>query len=252
MKILISPAKSLDLETDYDKRYNSKQQFSKEADKLNHILAEMSKKEISELMSISDKLTALNYDRYQDKKSGKTEDDRAAIFMFDGDVYDGLDIQSFKKDEYEDLQEKLRVLSGMYGMLRPFDVISPYRLEMGTKLKVDENKNLYEFWKEKLTSALENEMKEDELLVNLASQEYFKAIDKMKFKSRLISPVFKDFKYGKLKVISFYAKKARGQMVNHIVKNKVDDLDGIKNFNMDGYKFSADETQKETEPVFIR
>lgn len=252
MKILISPAKSLDLETDYDKRYNSKQQFAEEADQLNNILAEMSKKEISELMSISDKLTALNYDRYQDKKSGKTDDDRAAIFMFDGDVYDGLDIQSFEKDEYDDLQNKLRILSGMYGMLRPFDVISPYRLEMGTKLKVGDHKNLYEFWKEKLTSALQNEMNDDELLVNLASQEYFKAIDKKEFKSRLISPVFKDFKNGKLKVISFYAKKARGQMVNYIIKNKVDDLEGLKGFNIDGYQYSAEETKKESEPVFVR
>ncbi|MDN6310782.1 MAG: peroxide stress protein YaaA, partial [Psychroflexus sp.] len=250
--ILISPAKSLDLETDYDKRYNSKQQFAEKANHLNNILAEMSKEEISKLMHISDKLTALNYDRYQDKKSGETDADRAAIFMFDGDVYNGLDIESINKDEYEDLQDKLRILSGMYGMLRPFDVISPYRLEMGTKLQVDDAQNLYEFWKDELTSALAQEMTENELLVNLASQEYFKAIDQKEFKSRLISPVFKDLKNGKLKIISFYAKKARGQMVNFIIKNKCESLEDLKAFDRDDYKFSATETQKETEPVFIR
>lgn len=140
----------------------------------------------------------------------------------------------------------------MYGILKPFDVISPYRLEMGTKLKVDDAKNLYEFWKDKLTSALDQELADDELLVNLASQEYFKAIDKKVFKSRLVSPVFKDFKNGKLKVISFYAKKARGQMVNFIIKNKCESLKDLKAFDNDGYKFSATETQKEAAPVFIR
>ena len=140
----------------------------------------------------------------------------------------------------------------MYGYLRPLDLLQPYRLEMGTSLPIERNKNLYEYWKDKVTPSLNKELEEKELLVNLASNEYFKVIDKKNLKGELVSPIFKDYKNGKLKVISFFAKKARGTMARYLVENEINSLDGIKNFAQDDYKFSESETVKENEPVFVR
>jgi cytoplasmic iron level regulating protein YaaA (DUF328/UPF0246 family) len=213
----------------------------------------MTKDEIGELMSISDKLADLNYGRYQDFKESHTlQNSRPAIYMFDGDVYSGINAYTIPEDKIDTLQKSLRILSGMYGILRPLDLMQPYRLEMGTKLSIEQDKDLYAVWKEKVTKQLNSEMTEGELLVNLASQEYFKAVDTKTLKAKLISPVFKDFKNGKLKIISFYAKKARGSMVRYILDKDVETLEGIKGFNYDNYHFSEEYTEKEDEPVFIR
>jgi hypothetical protein len=149
-------------------------------------------------------------------------------------------------------QDSVRILSGMYGVLRPLDLLQPYRLEMGTKLPIEHNADLYEFWKDKISPELNRQMEDGELLVNLASNEYFKAIDKKNQKGKLIAPIFKDYKNGKLKVISFYAKKARGVMTRYLVENQSTSMEDILAFTGDDYKYSEKETQKENEPVFTR
>ncbi len=252
MKILLSPAKSLDLESSYSNKYSTELLFREESDLLNDKLAEFNRSQLCDLMSISEKLATLNLNRYSAKKANDNSQDRPAIFMFNGDVYDGLNINSISEKHYESLQNSIRILSGMYGVLRPFDVMSPYRLEMGTKLKVNDSNNLYEFWQSKLTDYLNSELSNDEIVVNLASQEYFKAINRKQLKSEVISPVFKDFKNGKYKVISFYAKKARGAMAKFLIESDVESLEDIKGFNLEGYQFNPNETKKVNEPVFTR
>lgn len=253
MKLIVSPAKSLNQEDQLPTDSYTRPVFEETAAQINRKLARMSKDEIAELMSISDKLADLNYGRYQDFEEKHTpKNARPAIYMFDGDVYTGIDAYSIPKDKLEHLQNSLRILSGMYGVLRPLDLIQPYRLEMGTKLAIESNENLYELWQDKVTSQLNSEMQDGELLINLASQEYFKAVNSKKLHAELISPVFKDFKNGKLKIISFYAKKARGLMVRYILDHEVKTLEGIKGFNYEDYHFSEEHTEKESEPVFIR
>lgn len=253
MKLIVSPAKSLNQEDQLPTDRYTKPVFEETAAQINRKLARMTKDEIAGLMSISDKLADLNYGRYQEFEEKHTpENSRPAIYMFDGDVYTGIDAYSIPKDKIENLQNSLRILSGMYGVLRPLDLIQPYRLEMGTKLAIESNDNLYELWQEKVTSQLNSELKADELFINLASQEYFKAVNSKKLKTEIISPVFKDFKNGKLKIISFYAKKARGLMVRYIIDHDVETLEDIKGFNYEEYHFSEEHTEKESEPVFIR
>lgn len=252
MKIVVSPAKSLEEERQVPANKHTQPQFFNEAIKLNNELKHLSKKELSELMKISDKLAALNYDRYQNFDDTNQSRTRQAVYLFNGDVYDGLDAYTLPDEKHEQLQNTLRILSGMYGLLKPLDLMQPYRLEMGTKLPVDEHKNLYGFWKPKIAEALNQELAEDELFLNLASNEYFKAIDKKTLKVPIVSPVFKDFKNGKLKVISFYAKKARGAMVRYIVDHNITDLSGIKAFDYMDYNFSEQYTEEENQPVFIR
>lgn len=252
MKILLSPAKSLDLESKYPSENSSKLLFEEESNTLNNRLTELNRSEIKDLMSISAKLANLNMNRYEAKKSKDHSDDRPAIFMFNGDVYDGFDVATLSKEHFETLQNSVRILSGMYGILRPFDVMSPYRLEMGTKLNINDSSNLYEFWKEKLTNQLNLELNKNEFIVNLASQEYFKVINTSAIKSEIISPVFKDFKNGKYKVISFYAKKARGLMARYLVSEEIKSKAELLNFNLDGYTYNAAETKSEFAPVFTR
>lgn len=252
MKIVVSPAKSLEEERKLPTSRGTQPIFFNEAIQLNRKLSRLSKTELADLMKISDKLTDLNYDRYQDFDESNAENTRPAVYLFNGDVYEGLDPYSLPTDKLDDLQQRLRILSGMYGILKPLDVIQPYRLEMGTKLPVQNAKNLYEFWKGKLTAALNNEMKKDELFINLASHEYVKAIDKKALKTDIISPVFKDFKNGKLKVISFYAKKARGAMVRFILDHNITGAEELKGFDYMNYRFSEKYTDTEDKPVFIR
>jgi cytoplasmic iron level regulating protein YaaA (DUF328/UPF0246 family) len=253
MKILLSPAKSLDYETKLPTSRATQPLFAEDAAQINAKLERMSKKEVGELMHISDKLADLNYQRYKNFQEDFTKENaRPAIYAFAGDVYTGLDAYSLPTAILDHAQDSIRILSGMYGYLRPLDLLQPYRLEMGTSLPIESNKNLYEYWKDKITPALNKEMKKEELLVNLASNEYFKAIDKKNQEGILISPVFKDYKNDKLKVISFYAKKARGTMARYLLENKIDSLEGIQAFAMDDYKFSEQETIKENEPVFVR
>lgn len=253
MKILVSPAKTMDYKTDLPIDTYTQPKFIKEAEELNNTLKALSKKEMSALMKISDNLTNLNYDRVRNfTLPFTTENARPAVFAFSGDVYVGLDAYTLPKSKFDLLQERLRILSGMYGVLRPLDLMQPYRLEMGTRLKVNDAANLYEYWGNSLTDMLNKEMKDDELLVNLASNEYFKVINKKKLKAKLVTPIFKDFKNGELKIIAFYAKKARGSMVRYLVENDITDLDGIQSFDVDGYTFSESETTDSCNPVFIR
>ena len=204
-------------------------------------------------MDISDKLADLNHTRYHEfSEEHNKQNSRPAVYAFAGDVYTGLDAYSIPSEKIDFMQDSLRILSGYYGILRPLDLIQPYRLEMGTSLSVGRKKNLYAVWQEKVTAFLNKELKEDELFVNLASQEYFKAIDTSILKAEVISPVFKDFKNGKLKIISFFAKKARGSMARYIIENEVESLEEIKAFDYDGYRYSAEETSNDNEPVFTR
>lgn len=238
MKIVISPAKSLDFETKLPTRKHTDAAFLANAQEVQNVLKEKSPKELSELMDISDKLADLNWQRNQDwKLPFTTKNARPAMYAFNGDVYIGLDAYTLPAAKINKIQDSLRILSGLYGLLKPLDLIQPYRLEMGTQLPVGENKNLYEYWKKAITEALNNELADDELFVNLASNEYFSAIDVKALKVPVITPEFKDYKDGKLKMISFFAKKARGMMVRYIIDKNVKTLKGLQGFNYEGYKF---------------
>ena len=253
MKIVVSPAKSLDFETALPTQKHTEPSFLVEAEKLNNVLQKKSPKNLSDLMSISDKLAQLNWQRNQDWSLPFTQENaRPAVYAFNGDVYTGLDGYTIPEDKLDILQDKLRILSGLYGILKPLDLIQPYRLEMGTKLKVGRSNNLYEFWKKQLTEWLNNELQDDELFVNLASNEYFSAIDKKALKVPVITPQFKDWKGDKLKMISFFAKKARGMMVRYIIDTGAETIEDLKGFNYDGYGYSEEYTTKPSELVFVR
>ena len=253
MKIVISPAKSLDYDSALPTTRGTQPLFPDTTAKINRKLARMSKKEISELMSISDKLTDLNHSRYQEFEEKHTKkNSRPAIYAFAGDVYTGLEAYTIPTEKLDQLQDTLRILSGFYGILRPLDLIQPYRLEMGTSLSVGRKNNLYEIWRDQITSFLNEEMKANELLVNLASQEYFKAIGTKKLKAKVITPVFKDYKKGKLKIISFYAKKARGSMVRYITDTDAKTAEDLKGFDYGDYRYSEKESGTENELVFTR
>ena len=235
MKIVISPAKSLNFEKELPTTQATQPQFLKESRQIQNVLKKQSPKELSDLMSISDKLADLNWQRNKDWKTPfTTENARPAIYTFDGDVYTGLNAYTIPVEKLDILQDKLRILSGLYGILHPLDLMQAYRLEMGTKLPIGDKKNLYEFWKTTLTNSLNKELKKDELFINLASNEYFSAIDTKALKVPVITPDFKDYKDGKLKIISFFAKKARGMMVRYIIDTNAETIDDLKGFNYDG------------------
>ncbi|MGD1947214.1 MAG: peroxide stress protein YaaA [Croceivirga sp.] len=253
MKIVISPAKSLDFESTLPTKRFTQPNFLDHSEKLNKVLVKKKPKALSELMSISDNLAQLNWQRNQQFSTPfSPENARPAVYAFNGDVYQGLDAYSISESKLDNLQSTLRILSGLYGVLKPLDLMQPYRLEMGTQLKVGRKKNLYEFWKDTLTNHFNSELQEGELFINLASNEYFGAIDAKKLKVPVITPIFKDWKNDKLKVISFFAKKARGSMVRYILDTGAHTLDDIKGFDYDDYEFSQEHTVKENEPVFIR
>jgi cytoplasmic iron level regulating protein YaaA (DUF328/UPF0246 family) len=252
MKIVISPAKSLNFEKALPTPNFSESLFLKESRQVHKVLKQKSPKELSELMDISDKLADLNWQRNQDWKTPFTQGNaRPAVFAFDGDVYTGLDAYSIPIEKLEVLQERLRILSGLYGLLKPLDLIQAYRLEMGTKLPIGESKNLYEFWKSIIAKALNKELQKGELFVNLASNEYFSAVDVKALKVPVITPEFKDYKDGKLKIISFFAKKARGMMVRYIIDTNAETIDDLKGFNYEGYRFDAN-LSKGNQLVFTR
>lgn len=253
MKIVISPAKSLDFESDIPTNQFTTPIFLDQAEMLNAKMASKSKNVIKKLMGISDNLAELNYQRYQDFSTPFTNKNaRQAVYSFSGDVYIGLDVYSLPEEKIALMQKNLRILSGLYGILKPLDLMQPYRLEMGTSLKINRKKNLYEFWGKTITNSINDELVEGELLVNLASQEYFKVVQPKNIKATVVSPIFKDFKNGKFKIISFFAKKARGSMVRYILDHNANTLDELKGFNYDGYGFSMEHTLNEKEPVFIR
>ena len=252
MKIVISPAKSLDFETQIPSSKYTTAQFLEQAEMLNKVLKKKSPRVLSKLMSISPKLGELNWQRNQDWHLPFTEDNaRQAIYAFSGDVYIGLDAYSIPLNKLGQLQEKLRILSGQYGLLRPLDLMQAYRLEMGTKLKLGRKNNLYQFWGETITQQLNEELKDKEVFLNLASNEYFKVIKPKLLKVPVITPEFKDYKNGELKMISFFAKKARGMMVRYIIDNNIEDTEGLKGFNYDGYAFDAN-LSNENKLVFTR
>jgi len=252
MKIVISPAKSLDFESTLPTSHYTEASFLKEANTVHRVLKKKKPKQLSELMDISEKLADLNWQRNQEWATPFTpENARPAVYAFNGDVYVGLDAFSLPAEKLPVLEDKLRILSGLYGLLKPLDLIQPYRLEMGTKLPVGKSKDLYEFWKPKITKALNSELKKDELFINLASNEYFSAVDKKALKVPVITPEFKDYKDGKLKMISFFAKKARGMMVRYIIDTDAQTIDDLKGFNYEGYQYDANLSKGNT-LVFTR
>lgn len=245
MIAILSPAKSLDFEKQFDIR-STQTRFDKETNDLIAVLKTKSEEEIQTLMSISDKLAELNVERYDNFKKKSPKHAKQAYLAFQGDVYQGMEAEDFTQEEHEYAQQHIRILSGLYGLLRPLDLIQPYRLEMGTKLETDEGNNLYEFWGDKITEQLKKDIADqgDNVLVNLASNEYFKSVDtkELKKKFQIIDIEFKDFKNGKYKIISFYAKKARGMMARYIIQNKIDNIEELKGFEVDGYSFDPQES----------
>ncbi len=241
MLAVISPAKTLDFETPSLAKSSSSPEFLNHSQKLIKKLRSLPESELSCLMSISPKLAALNEQRYKDWSLPFTKSNaKQAILAFKGDVYTGFNFEEYNEKDFAYAQNHLRILSGLYGLLRPLDLIQPYRLEMGTKLATPEAKDLYAFWSSKLTCALNGAIRKsgNQTLINLASNEYYNVIDKQSLKGTVITPVFKDKKRDEFKVISFFAKKARGTMSDYIVRNRVSDPDGLKEFKGLGYRFN--------------
>lgn len=252
MKVVISPAKSLDFETKLPTSRYSEASFLSEAERLNKILKKKSARSLKKLMGISENLAQQNYERNQQWALPFTkENSRQAVYVFSGDVYRGIDVYTLPKEKIDYMQDTLRIISGLYGILKPLDLIQPYRLEMGSKFPVGVKKNLYEFWKQKITEKINEELEEDEVFVNLASNEYFKAIDTKSLKVPVITCTFKDFKNGEYKAIMTFAKLARGYMTRYIFDNECKTVDDLKGFNYEGYGFSED-MSGDSELVFIR
>lgn len=249
MIVVLSPSKSMDMEP--SKRTDFTQpKFLEQSKKLISKARKFSKPELMKFMGISEKLAELNLQRFQDWNPPFSIDNaKQAMLTFTGDVYDGLDSNSLKECDITFAQNHLRILSGLYGLLKPLDLIQPYRLEMGCPFETHGAKNLYAFWKETVTAEL-NRTK-GEVLVNLASNEYFKAIDKRALEKQIISPIFKDEKNGTFKIISFYAKKARGSMARHIIKNRLKESTDLLGFTEDGYAYASDQSTPDA-PVFTR
>jgi len=215
-------------------------------------MRELAPADIAKLMKISDKLSVLNSTRYETWSLPFTPDNaKQALLAFKGDVYTGLDAETLAPEQDEYAQQHLRILSGLYGIVKPLDLIQPYRLEMGTKLSNTRGKDLYQFWGDKITDSLNAELEQNDVLINLASNEYFKSVRPKSLKARIITPVFKDTKNGVQKIISFYAKKARGLMVRYMIDNQINHAEALKNFDVTGYQFEASQSS-ENEWVFTR
>ncbi len=252
MKLVLSPAKSLNFESKLPTVITTESCFLNEAERLNKLLKKKSARSLSKLMSISNNLGQLNYERNQEWQLPFTKDNaRQAIYAFSGDVYRGLDVYNISEEKLNTLQDTVRIISGLYGLLKPMDLMQPYRLEMRTKFPVGKNKNLYDFWRKKITQSLNDELDDDELFLNLASSEYFKAIDTKALKVPVITVLFKDFKNGEYKMIMTFAKLARGYMTRYIVDTNAKTINDIKGFNYEGYSFS-ESMSTDIELVFIR
>jgi cytoplasmic iron level regulating protein YaaA (DUF328/UPF0246 family) len=249
MIIVLSPAKSLNYEVEDRNVRNTRPKFVEEASNLVDVLKKYKQNELEKLMNISPSLAELNRDRFQNwKPEFKKPHARPSVLVFDGDVYTGLNAGQFTDDELSYAQDHLRILSGMYGVLRPMDNIRPHRLEMGTKLRVNGYRNLYEFWDGKITEEINKAIKEtkSKYLINLASNEYFKSIKSKNLKAPVVTPVFKENKGGQFKVVSFFAKKARGLMSAFIIKNQIKDPEELKAFDEEGYIFNEQLSNKKT------
>lgn len=254
MLALISPAKTFDFDTPAPTREASQPEFLAQAQELIDVLRPLAPHDISKLMGISDKLGVLNYDRFAGWQPPFDLDNaKQALFAFKGDVYVGLAAETLQEGDWKFAQDHLRILSGLYGLLAPLDLIQPYRLEMGTRLANPRGKDLYEFWGPRITEAINAQLKRlaDPVVVNLASNEYFKSVQKKDLEAPLITPVFKDWKTDRYKIISFYAKKARGMMSAYILKNRLTDAEGLKGFDEEGYRYNS-ELSTATEWVFTR
>jgi len=254
MLTLISPAKSLDYETAIKTPKFTQPDFLDDSAELIDALRELSPPDIESLMKISPKLADLNYGRFLNwQRPFDTDNARQCIFAFTGDVYQGLDIHSFSAKELDFCQKHLRILSGLYGLLRPLDLMQAYRLEMGTKFENPRGKNLYHFWGEIITQRLNEELaaQKSDVVINLASNEYFKSVKPKQLNARIITPNFKDLKNGQYKIISFYAKKARGLMAAYIMKNGITDPEALKAFDTDGYYFSPEQSS-DNDWIFLR
>ena len=252
MKTLISPSKTLNFDNNINCNITSKCRLIDYTSELHKILISYSKNDLKNLMNVSDKIAELNYNRFKTwKDPSKSKTSKQAIYAFKGDVYSGLDAESIEEDKFDYLQNSLRIISGYYGLLRPFDQILPYRLEMGTKLENKNGNNLYKFWGDKITDVLKEDLDSNDIIVNLASDEYFKSINKDKIKSKIITPVFKEFKNGLYKVIAIYAKKARGLMSRFLIERKSTSIDDIKLFNINGYSFDSN-LSNDSQLVFTR
>lgn len=254
MLMLISPAKTLDYTTPTTTTHISQPQFIPQAEALVQVLKDYSPADLASLMRLSDKLAGLNAARFSEWSPTFTlENARQAIFAFKGDVYTGLDAYSLSEANLSYAQTHLRILSGLYGVLRPLDLMQPYRLEMGTKLSNPRGKDLYSFWGDSLTEHLNQYMSEQKMstVLNLASNEYSKAIKPAKLNASLINVDFKDLKNGQYKIISFYAKKARGLMTRYVIQNQISSINELKKFDTAGYYFSAEQSSP-NHLVFLR
>ena len=254
MLMVISPAKTLDYTSPLATQEYSLPRYLEQSSQLIEVLRTLSPNQLAELMQLSDKLAGLNVARFTQWQPDFTlENARQAILAFRGDVYTGLDADSLSAADFKYAQQHLRILSGLYGVLRPLDLMQPYRLEMGTKLDNPVGANLYEFWGEQITDSLNQCLAEQntDILLNLASNEYFKAVKPKQLKATLIDVDFKDCKNGQYKIISFYAKKARGMMARYVIENKIDSVAGLRKFNTQGYYYSAEQSKPE-HLVFLR
>jgi len=254
MLIVISPAKNLDYDTEVPTKKHTKAALVDQSQILIDELKQLAPQDICKLMKLSDKLGTLNFDRFQSWALPFTSSNaRQAVFAFNGDVYAGLDAYEFDDGDLSFAQDHLRILSGLYGLLKPLDLMQPYRLEMGTKFATGENKDLYQFWGSDITKLVNKQLRKvkGEVLINLASNEYFKSVKTAELDANIVTPVFKDKKNGAYKIISFFAKKARGRMSAYIIKNKITDAEQIKAFDWDGYSYN-EAMSNEKEWVFLR
>jgi len=254
MLIVVSPAKKLDYDTPAKTKKTTMPDFLDDSQILIDRLRDFSAIDIAELMHVSMKIAELNFDRYEGWTSSLTTDNaKQAIFAFKGDVYGGLDADSFSAADISFAQKHFRMLSGLYGLLRPLDLMYPYRLEMGTKLDNQRGKNLYEFWGNTITDAINKQLKasKSEALINLASNEYFKSVKTKEVKGEIITPAFKEYKNGEYKMIGIYAKRARGLLSRYIIQNQLSNPEDIKNFDEEGYKFNK-KLSKGNNLVFTR
>lgn len=254
MLAVISPAKTLDFETESPIDLRSQYRFVDESHTLMKTLSQLDAEQIQSLMKLSAKLGQLNYERNQQWQPKMTpQNSKQALFAFKGDVYTGLSAETLTTDQILFAQDKVRILSGLYGLLKPLDAIQPYRLEMGTALANERGKNLYGFWGSQITDLLNEDIKQTgaDALINLASQEYFKAVKPSALNVPVITPIFKDEKNGQYKIISFFAKKARGLMVRYLLEMKPESLDALKRFDYSGYRFCETESDA-TQWVFKR
>ena len=251
MIALLSPAKTLDFESEKEIGKQTRPYFLEDAEKVNKKLSRYTIAELEDLQSISHNLASENYTRNQQWDIENHQTGRQAALAFKGDVYQGMQAESWSEEDMNFAADHVRILSGLYGILRPGDQILPYRLEMGTKMPVARRKNLYEYWYDKLPKFFEDEIPSDEIILNLASNEYFKAIEKAGVKNKVLEIEFKDYSNGKFKVVAFYAKKARGMMANYMVQHKITEAEKLKAFDTSGYYFDA-KSSSENKYVFLR